>query len=164
MNPEEGEIRPQLLDRFGLCVNIQSLNNADKRIEIVKRREKFETSPQEFSKIWQPESQKLVERINKAKETYSQVTIDDTVLRKIVDLVIDLNIDGHRGEIMMMKVAKTMASFDGRTKVTSPDVEVAAELCLSHRVRSKPFEEVGLDLDKIKKHIKDDLAVQKIRT
>ena len=153
MNPEEGEIRPQLLDRFGLCVNIQSLNNADKRIEIVKRREEFETSPQEFSKIWQPESQKLIERINKAKETYSQVTIDDTVLRKIVDLVIDLNIDGHRGEIMMMKVAKTMASFDGRTQVTSKNVEAAVELCLSHRVRRKPFEEVGLDLDKIKKHI-----------
>ncbi len=150
MNPEEGEIRPQLLDRFGLCVNIQGLNSADERIEIVKRREEFEVSPQKFIKKWQPESQKLVERINNAKKLYPRVTIDDAILKKIVDLVIDLGIDGHRGEIMMMKVAKTAAAFDGRTKVESRDIETSAELCLSHRVRRKPFEEVGLDIDKIK--------------
>ena len=157
MNPEEGEIRPQLLDRFGLCVNIQSLNKADERMEIVKRREEFEASPQKFIETWQAESQKLVERINKAKEIYPKVSIDDTILRKIVDLVIDLNIDGHRGEIMMMKVAKTFASFEGRTQVESRDIEVAAEMCLSHRVRRKPFEEVGLDVEKIKKHIRKDI-------
>jgi len=151
MNPEEGEIRPQLLDRFGLCVNIKSQSSVEDRIAIIKRREEFEYFPDEFTNKWKSESLELAEKINNARKNYSKVVIDDSILKEIVNLIIEFGIDGHRGEIMMMKASKTIAAFEGRMEVVSKDIEVAAEFCLSHRVRRRPFEDVEFGCNNIMK-------------
>ena len=160
MNPEEGELRPQLLDRFGLCVNIQGLNEIDDRVEIIKRREDFESNPKQFKEKWQIKDEELSKKIILARKLYPEVLIHDDILRKIVRLAVELNIDGHRGEIMMMKTAKTITAFEQRKDVELKDVEIAAELCLPHRIRRKPFENVGLDKKIIKDHIQRDFSTE----
>ncbi|MCD4782064.1 MAG: ATP-binding protein [Candidatus Omnitrophica bacterium] len=158
MNPEEGELRPQLLDRFGLCVNIHGLKDVNDRVEIIKRREDFESDPKQFRKRWQTKDDELSNKIILARKFYSEVLIHDDILRKIVSLAVELNIDGHRGEIMMMKTAKTIAAFEQRKEVNLENVEMAAELCLPHRIRRKPFENIGLDKKVIKNYIQKDIA------
>jgi Mg-chelatase subunit ChlI len=158
MNPEEGELRPQLLDRFGLCVNIHGIDNTDDRIEIIKRREIFESNPDNFINSWQKKEKDLGEKIQSAKKLYPKVYLNDNMLRKIVELAVHLDIDGHRGEIVMMKAAKTIAAFEQRKEVNIKDIEIAAQLCLPHRVRRKPFEDVGVDMSMIKEQIQKDMT------
>ncbi|MDI6606159.1 MAG: ATP-binding protein [Candidatus Omnitrophota bacterium] len=162
MNPEEGEIRPQLLDRFGLCVNIQGLDDINERIEIIKRREAFESNPESFKKAWIPHQESLVKKIAAAKEVYHDVVIPEGILRKIVTLVVDLDIDGHRGEIMMMKTAKTVAAFEQKKEADEEDIGIAAELCLAHRVRRRPFEEVGLDMNAVRQRIRKNMEAENV--
>jgi magnesium chelatase subunit I len=147
MNPEEGELRPQLLDRFGLCVNIEGLRDPTLRVEIIKRRSEFDEDPVAFVQRWEIESKKLIESINQATELYPQVEIDEAMLREIVHLCLELGVDGHRADIIMQKVAKTICAYRGRKEVIREDVEYAAQFALPHRVRRRPFEEMGGNIE-----------------
>lgn len=149
MNPEEGDLRPQLLDRFGLAVEIEGINDVEARMEVVERRLAFEADAVMFEKIWEEEQQKLKRRIINAQKILPQVTISRENKYLIVQIAIDMAVDGHRADITMMKTATAIAAFNQRQEVTHEDIKMAAELVLLHRMRRKPFEETGLELNKI---------------
>ena len=153
MNPEEGELRPQLLDRFGLCVNITGLKDLKDRIEVVRRRAEFDENPKKFIEKWKSEMDKLRERIIKAKELLPKVSISEEMLKKIIELSLKVGVDGHRSDLIMMKAAKTYAAYRGRIEVLPEDIKDAAELALPHRVRRKPFQELFLDKKLIEEHL-----------
>jgi Mg-chelatase subunit ChlI len=142
MNPEEGELRPQLLDRFGLCVNIEGIRDIDQRIEVVKRRSAYEAVPVAFSEKWSGDSKKLMEEIVAATDIFPQVSITDSLLRSITVRSLDAGVDGHRSDIVMLKAAKTIAALHHRSDVIEQDIAEAAELVLPHRVRRRPFDEI----------------------
>jgi len=143
MNPEEGELRPQLLDRFGLCVNIEGIADAEQRVAIMERRAEFDEDTEGFARQWQGESQQLAAQILKAKALYPSVAIDKPLLFEIAQYCLDVGVDGHRGDIIMLKTAKTLAAYAGREQVLSEDIKTAAELVLPHRVRRQPLMEIA---------------------
>ncbi len=143
MNPEEGELRPQLLDRFGLCVNIEGIRNTEDRVEVIKRRIAFEKDPELFCRSWASKSEHLTLQIQNAIRTVRQVAFDDTILAAIADRSLSVSVDGHRADIVMLKAAKAIAAFNDRTEISMTDVDEAAELTLPHRMRRNPFEDIG---------------------
>jgi magnesium chelatase subunit I len=143
MNPEEGELRPQLLDRFGLCVNIEGIQEATDRVAIMQRRAAFDLDPESFAGQWQEESKALAQRIRVAQDLYPKVNIEEKLLFEIAHYCLEVGVDGHRGDIIMLKTAKTLAAIDGRDTVVSTDIETAAELVLPHRVRRQPLMEIA---------------------
>ncbi|MEA1907339.1 MAG: putative cobaltochelatase [Euryarchaeota archaeon] len=149
MNPEEGELRPQLLDRFGLQANVESLSDADARVEIVKVAESFESDPGGCKKAFEDAQTELAENILAAKSLLSNVTISDDLLRTTAEMCIELGVRTHRAEIVITRTAKTIAAFDNRTEVTLNDIKEAMELALPHRMRRKPFEPPELDTEKL---------------
>ncbi len=153
MNPEEGDLRPQLLDRFGLCVNVAGITDPDTRLEVILRREEFEADPKKFIKKWSKEDDNLAKRIVKAQKMLPKVEIPEDMLRMIVGICIDLGVDGHRGDINMMKTSKTIAAYEGRRTVNENDIKKAAELVLAHRMKKSPFDNSELDKDKIDESI-----------
>jgi magnesium chelatase subunit I len=161
MNPEEGELRPQLLDRFGLCVNIEGISDPEQRVEVVKRWVAFEDDPKAFIKEWAHAETELRDRIVHAREILPQVRISDQMLDKIAHISIEIGVDGHRADIIMMKTAKTAAAFHQRTEVTHEDLEESADMALQHRVRRKPFEDVVLDRDRIASVLRHNVSVTK---
>jgi magnesium chelatase subunit I len=146
MNPEEGELRPQLLDRFGLCVNIQGIMDPDSRVTIMERRAAFDQDPESFIRQWEPESLALAENIRRAARLYPEVTCDRKHLYEIASYCLDVGVDGHRGDIIILKTAKTLAAYEGRAEVTSKDIETAATLALPHRVRRQPLQDIVTDI------------------
>ncbi|MPM39666.1 Magnesium-chelatase 38 kDa subunit [bioreactor metagenome] len=161
MNPEEGELRPQLLDRFGLSVDIKGIKDAKKRVDIVKYRSDFEENPEEFTKKWKVEEDKLREKIENARELIKDVFISDQMLLLNAKLSIALEIDGHRGDLTLMKASKAMAAFNNRLEVHREDIEDVAHMVLLHRMRSLPFETAKkLDKDKIREIIDSSMAVE----
>jgi len=153
MNPEEGELRPQLLDRFGLCVDIEGIHDADTRVEVIRRRQTYDNSPEQFINFWQTEEDDLRQRIIRAREMLPGITIPEEMLTMIAQICIDMAVDGHRADIVMMKTAATIAAFKGHTDVNEEDVREAAELVLSHRMRRQPFSEQQMDKDKMEQSI-----------
>ena len=151
MNPEEGELRPQLLDRFGLCVNIEGIQSAADRVTIMERRAAFDLDPEGFANGWQAESAALAERLLKARSLYPQVTVERPLLFEIAQTCLDVGVDGHRGDIIMLKTAKTLAALDGRSAVTSADIRTSAELVLPHRVRRQPLMEIADNVEALRK-------------
>jgi magnesium chelatase subunit D len=149
MNPEEGELRPQLLDRFGLQVNVESLDDADARVEIVKVAEALDGNPDGFREKFKHQQMELQEKIISAKALLPEVNIGDDLLRTTASMCIELGVKTHRAEIVITRAAKTIAAFDGRTEVTLDDIKEAMELALPHRMRRKPFEPPQLDTDKL---------------
>jgi len=149
MNPEEGELRPQLLDRFGLCVNITGVTDPVLRAEIVRRCLAFEADPAGFAAVWEPEQQRLRERIVAARALLPQVTAADEILLLIARIAIEMEVDGHRADLVMLKAAKTNAALAGRREVTEEDVRETAHQVLVHRMRRKPFQEVTVDQEKL---------------
>ncbi|MBW2709356.1 MAG: ATP-binding protein [Deltaproteobacteria bacterium] len=143
MNPEEGELRPQLLDRFGLCVLVAGTRDPEERVTIMERRAAFDENPAAFCGEWERASEELVGKIESAIALYPEVTIERRFLFEIVSFCLDVGVDGHRGDIIMLKTAKTMAAWHGRREVVSADIEFAAELVLPHRVRRQPLQEIG---------------------
>ncbi len=150
MNPEEGELRPQLLDRFGLCVSIQGSHDPEERVAVMERRAEFDDDPKAFCQRWQEESRALSNKIELAISLYPKVTIERPLLFEIASFCLDVGVDGHRGDIIILKTAKTLAAYHGRTEVTSQDVEHAAELALPHRIRRKPLQEVASDVSALR--------------
>ena len=140
MNPEEGELRPQILDRFGLFVRIEAIKDVDKRVEIIRRVEEFQADPIAFRKKYENEQKKLRDRIVKAREIVGKVEIDEDLLKLLAKTIVEMGIKTHRAEIVTVRTAKAIASLDGRRKVTLDDLKKAMELALPHRLRDRPFE------------------------
>lgn len=149
MNPEEGDIRPQLLDRFGLSVVVTGEHELEKRIEVIKRRLAYEKNADKFIAEYQVEQEKLAQKIMQARKVLPTVTISDELLFKVASLVIELKVDGHRADITVIKAALTFAAFEGRSEVLIEDIKNAAKLVLPHRMRRRPFEEGTLDWNKV---------------
>ncbi|HNY33110.1 MAG TPA: putative cobaltochelatase, partial [Methanothrix soehngenii] len=151
MNPEEGEIRPQLLDRFGLQVSVAGIEDVEQRMQIAKIAEAFDLDPEGFAKEWQQEQVDMKQKISRARQLLSQVSMSDDLLRLIASTCIDLGVKTHRAEIVITRTAKTIAAFDGRTEVNQEDVKKAMELALAHRMRSRPFEPPTLNKERLEK-------------
>lgn len=143
MNPEEGELRPQLLDRFGLVVEVHAPRNWEERVEIVKTVEEFEADPQAFYKKHEKKLKELRERIIKTQEILPKVEMSESLIRKVAEVCAQLGVS-DRAEITIVRTAKTIAAFDGRTEVTEEDIKEAMEFALPHRMRKRPFEKVQL--------------------
>lgn len=149
MNPEEGELRPQLLDRFGLCVPITGVPDVADRMEIVRRCSAYDEEPEAFAREWEAQDRQLLQQIEKARALLPQVRIADQILEQLVCLALEIGVDGHRADLVMVKTAKARAAFNGRTDVETSDVQAAGQLALPHRVRRRPFQEMDFDLTKI---------------
>ena len=144
MNPEEGDLRPQLLDRFGLAVEVDGIMPSEERREVVRRRMAFESDPFSFMDSWQEEEAKERERLLKSRALLDRVTVSDDILGLITDICAEYQVDGLRGDIVMYKTAGTIAAYDGRTEVNVEDVREAAQLALLHRQRRQPFQQPHL--------------------
>ena len=142
-NPEEGELRPQLLDRFGLFVGVTTERDIDRRVEIVERREAFEADRVSFHARMAQEQNDLQAQIVRARRNFAGVKIERRLLRSIAELCSQLNVDGHRGELTIARAARSLAAFEGRRKVTEGDVRRVAVMALRHRLRRDALEETG---------------------
>ncbi|MFJ3094722.1 putative cobaltochelatase [Streptomyces hydrogenans] len=149
MNPEEGELRPQLLDRFGLTVEVAASRVPEERVEVVRRRLAFEDDPAGFAGRWAGEEAALRERIVAARELLPKVALGDAVLLQIAATCAAFEVDGMRADIVMARTATALAAWAGREEVTSEDVRRAALLALPHRRRRNPFDAPGMDEDKL---------------
>ncbi|HWQ47634.1 MAG TPA: putative cobaltochelatase [Methanosarcina sp.] len=161
MNPEEGELRPQLLDRFGLCVDIKGIMDVARRVELIKYRLSYETDPEAFSASWQAAEAELCGQILLAQKLLPEVRISDDMLELISQICVDMGVDGHRADITMMKTSITLAAFNGRTEVLEEDVKEAAELVLPHRMRRKPFDNPSDKQDKLNESLEKQREKQK---
>ncbi|WP_079132952.1 putative cobaltochelatase [Streptomyces abyssalis] len=149
MNPEEGELRPQLLDRFGLTVEVSASRETDERVEVVRRRLAYDADPAGFAAGWAAEEDALRRRIAGARELLPQVHLGDAALRQIAATCAAFEVDGMRADLVMARTATALAAWSGRTEVTAEDVRQAALLALPHRRRRNPFDAPGLDEDKL---------------
>lgn len=155
MNPEEGDLRPQLIDRFGLVVDVRGEEDVDRRAEVVHRRLCYEADPEGFAAGYRADQLALRDRIRAAQALLPRVTYSDACLRLVAELAIELGVDGHRADITLVKAAVTNAAYEGRTQVTKEDLFHAARLALPHRLRRRPFEEGTVDLDQVRERIED---------
>lgn len=140
MNPEEGDLRPQLLDRFGLVVEIKGEQDISLRSELIKRRMDFERNPTDFVRGWQPEESKLKNRIKLAQEALGGVAIADERYTEAAKIGAALHVDGHRADITLLKTAATIAAFEGDRAVSRAHITAAAQMVLPHRMRRLPFD------------------------
>ena len=134
MNPEEGDLRPQLLDRFAHSVEIRGEQDPAKRVEIINRTIDFEQDPAAFQKRFEPEQKDLEDRITKAKKLLPYVSFTDSDLYAIAELTTSFHVEGHRADIVILKTAKALAAFENRTYITQDDISRSAELTLPHRI------------------------------
>ncbi|MCD6520708.1 MAG: ATP-binding protein [Anaerolineae bacterium] len=155
MNPEEGDLRPQLLDRFALCVDIQGIPDPDARVEILKRRVRYEQDPERFYQEWAEAEARLSQRIAEAQELLPQVAYREQDLYTIAALTSEMEVDGHRADIVILKAAVAQAAFEGRTSVQESDILLAAELALPHRLRRQPFEDTQEKLAKLEQRLEE---------
>ncbi|MCB2228367.1 MAG: AAA family ATPase [Desulfarculaceae bacterium] len=152
MNPEEGELRPQLTDRFGLCVQVRGLADPALRREVITRQLAWEADPSAFAASWQEAGRELSAGIAAARERLPKVQAGDDVLSRVVAVSLGLGTDGHRGDLTLLKCAITLAALEGRDTVLVSDVDKAALLALPHRLRRRPLAEMEFDIkDKIKR-------------
>ena len=138
MNPEEGELRPQLLDRFGISAKIKTETEVPIRKEIVCRRLEWEEEKQGFADNWRPKEISIGESIEKAKQLLPKVSLSEKYLELAISLALQANVEGHRVDIIICKTAKTLAALSGRQEVNEADIYRAAEYALNHRTDSLP--------------------------
>ncbi|CAA6665814.1 unnamed protein product [Spirodela intermedia] len=150
-NPEEGELRPQLLDRFGMHAQVGTVKDAELRVKIVEERARFDRDPKGFRKSYNAEQEKLQEQISAARSTLGSVQIDHDLRVKISRVCAELNVDGLRGDIVTNRAAKALAALKGRDKVTSEDIATVIPNCLRHRLRKDPLESIDSGLLVIEK-------------
>jgi len=155
MNPEEGDLRPQLLDRFGLAVEVDGRFSPEERQEVVKRRISYEADPQSFMAQWQDAEQEERERVLRSQQLLPQVKVSDDILALITGICAEYDIDGMRGDIVMYKTASTIAAYESRTEVNAEDVREAANLTLLHRQRRQPFQQPNLATDQLDSMVDD---------
>jgi Mg-chelatase subunit ChlI len=150
MNPEEGELRPQLLDRIALQVEVVGIPDIEQRIEIIERGNRFNDDPLQFRRDFENEQENLRVKIVKAKQLLPRVTTTRENLRTIAEICIAFNVDGHRADIMIERTARTNAAYEGRERITNDDIIEAAEMVLPHRMRKKPFEEEEFSAEQLR--------------
>ncbi len=139
MNPEEGELRPQLLDRFPLSVTVERISSVEERMEVVRRNLEFEANPEGFLEKYQPNQEELKNRIAEARKTLPNVVMPEKLLEAVCKTCLGLKVDGLRPDIIISKVATTLAAFESRKEASLDDVVIASELALSHRTREGGF-------------------------
>ncbi len=149
MNPEEGELRPQLLDRFGLSVESAGGLEAAERVEVVRRRLHYEADPEEFAAKWSGADAELADAVSAARDRLPATHLSDDVLYRVSNLCSELGVDGMRGDLVTAKAARSLAAWEVRDVVEVDDVRRAAPLALAHRRRRNPFEQPGVDPEEI---------------
>lgn len=150
-NPEEGELRPQLLDRFGMHAEIRTVKEPALRVEIVEQRADFDQNPPEFLEKYQTEQEAMQEKIVMAQELLPKVEMDYDQRVKISQVCSELDVDGLRGDIVTNRAAKAIAALEGRNEVTVDDIRRVITLCLRHRLRKDPLESIdsGFKVEKV---------------
>jgi Mg-chelatase subunit ChlI len=157
MNPEEGELRPQIADRIGLHVAVEGITDASVRVEVLRRREAFIRDPAVFSETWRVEEQALAARLDHARAAVLGIAVPDELYGAIVQLVVRSGVVSHRADVTVLECAKALAALDARPEVTREDVLDAARLALGHRVALDPFDaNAGID-DRLLRRILDDV-------
>lgn len=141
-NPEEGELRPQLLDRFGMHAQVGTVRDPELRVKIVEERARFDKDPKAFRESYKAEQDKLQQQISSARDGLSSVTIDQDLRVKISKVCAELNVDGLRGDIVTNRAARALAALKGRDKVTAEDIATVIPNCLRHRLRKDPLETI----------------------
>ncbi len=154
MNPEEGELRPQLLDRFGLCVMISSIAEPGARKEILVRRIQYEKDPVAFYDVWRDEERRLARQITRARDLLHEVSYTEDDLSDIAQLTADLGVDGHRGDIVILKASLAHAAFEGRNRITQRDILLAAELALPHRLKKQPLQRSEARMEQLREQLR----------
>ena len=145
MNPEEGDIRPQLLDRFALSVTVAGEREAETRVEVIRRRIAYERDPDAFAEMYAAEQKHLRTQILEARARVPGVTVPDAVLDYAAQISLTLGVDGHRADITLIKAGIAHAALSGRSAVTAEDLQRVSRLVLAHRMRRRPFEEGAVD-------------------
>jgi len=149
MNPEEGDLRPQLLDRFGMMVDVESERDENLRMAIVQRRMEFEKDPESFRDEYSKQQQELGDKIVRARSIVGDITPDAEVIRAAVRIALHLQVDGHRADLTLIKAAIAYAALENRKKVTSQDVLHVTNLVLPHRMRRNPFQDSSLNFEEL---------------
>jgi len=156
MNPEEGELRPQLLDRFGITVEVSGSPDPADRVEVVRRRLGYEADPEGFSALWSAADEDLASSVESARLRLPEVGLEEDILFRISTLCAELGVDGLRGDLVTAKTARTLAAWDARSEVVIDDVKRAAVLALSHRRRRGPFEQPGIEPEELENALSED--------
>jgi Mg-chelatase subunit ChlI len=155
MNPEEGELRPQLLDRFALAVDIQGIADTQSRVQILERRVQYDKDTEAFCRLWCAAEDSMAQRILAAQELLPTVTYTQQDLVTIAQLTSEMQVDGHRADIVILKAACAQAAFEGRSEIEATDIFSAAELALPHRLRRKPFEDPASQMAKLEQRLEE---------
>ena len=142
-NPEEGELRPQLLDRFGLSVEVTSPKTIDERIAVIERRDAFDQNPKRFLSKWKPEELNVRAAITHARAALAKIKKTKAVLRDCAELCLALGADGLRGELTLLRASRALAAYEGQTSIQRAHLKAVAPLALSHRLRRDPLDEAG---------------------
>src|SRR5512143_4093899 len=153
MNPEEGDLRPQLLDRFALSVDITGIRDARDRVLIMERNIGYESDPEAFRDEWEPREEELSHQIDQARKLVGQVRYTRRDLLSIAALTSSLNVDGHRADLVILKAARAQAAIEGRTSITDHDIALAAELALPHRIKRGPFHQAEVNAEQLQERI-----------
>jgi Mg-chelatase subunit ChlI len=153
MNPEEGDLRPQLLDRFALSVEVRGIVEAAERMEILTRHIEYEGNPEGFRRRWLPEEEKLSDQIAAAREIVDNVEYTQRDLYTIASITSGLHIDGHRADLVILKAARAQAAFDGRTRINQSDILLAVELAVPHRLKRGPFSDAQMSMTAIEEQM-----------
>jgi len=155
MNPEEGDLRPQLLDRFAFSVQISGLTDSKERVQIMERRIAFEMDPDGFREEWAEQEQQLSEKIARARKLVNEVRYTRRDLVSIAGLTGSLRVDGHRADLVILRGAQAHAAFQGRDRLTDEDIILAAELALPHRIKGRPFQDTTVTAQDLEQRLED---------
>ena len=144
MNPEEGDLRPQLLDRFAFSVQIEGLQDAEQRVQIIERRIAFEIDPEGFVEEWADRERQLSDQVARARDLVNDVQYTRRDLMSIAALTSSYRVDGHRADLVILRGAQAHAALEGRSKINDQDIVLAAELALPHRIKGRLFQDTEL--------------------
>ena len=158
MNPEEGDLRPQLLDRFAHAVDVVGITDSKQRVQILSRRREFEQDPDAFKAANAQNEHELSQRIMEAREIYDSVTYTNADLYTIATLTASFKVDGHRADLVILRTARAHAAFEGRKSINDRDILLAAELALPHRMKKQPFQDVALNPEQLQSNMRQARA------
>ncbi len=156
MNPEEGDLRPQLLDRFGLSVTIEAIRALPRRVEIIKRRLSFERDPEGFRESWKAADEELAGRVARARASLGTAVLTEDLIEMAAKVAVAMETDGHRADIAMIKAASANAALEGRSRATLEDLRLAARLVLPHRIKNAPLEKSEFKGEKLQEIFDQD--------
>lgn len=158
MNPEEGDLRPQLLDRFAHAVDVVGITEASQRVEVLRRRVFFEQDSEAFTTAYDATEREMCDRILTARQRYPLVKYTEKDMYTIAALTASFKVDGHRADIVILKTARAQAAYDGRLQISDKDILLAAELALPHRMKKQPFQDSVLNPDQLQSNMRQARA------